>query len=328
MHLLRFAALCLSAVLFTPFAHAQGYPSQPISIVVGFSPGGSNDILARLVAPKLSEALKVPVHVDNRAGANGHIGLQYVARAKPDGYTIYLGSASPLVLNPIINKNVKFSIDSDVVAINTVAKTFQVIATGSGSRFKTLRQIVDTAKGRSQAVTIATSGVAGNNHVLLEVINAATGAGLLHIPYKGTGPAIVDTISNQVGGIIADYPGILALKDSGNLTVLAVADSQRSRFLPDVPTIGEALNLGTDIDLTNWFAIVAPKGTPENVRKVLFDAVAYAAADKEIQDKLTAAGYVSFSQRSLGTIDSFIGAENAKWKSLVNRPEVQRNLQN
>jgi tripartite-type tricarboxylate transporter receptor subunit TctC len=327
MGLLRLAAAGLFA-LVSCVTHAQSYPTQPVSIVVGFSPGGSNDILARLIAPKLSEALKVPVYVDNKAGANGHIGLQYVARAKPDGYTIYLGSASPLVLNPIINKSVKFSIESDVVPVNTVATTFQVVATGSGTKFKSLKQLVDTAKGKSQTVTVGTSGVAGNNHVLLEVVNAATGAGLLHVPYKGTGPAIVDAMSGQVSAMIADYPGILAVKDGNGLNVLAVADSQRSRFLPDVPTIGEALNLGTDIDLTNWFAVVAPKGTPESVRKVLFDAVSYAAADKEIQDKLTAAGYLSFSQKSVAATEQFIAAENAKWKSLVNKPEVQRNLQN
>ncbi len=248
-------------------------------------------------------------------------------RAKPDGYTIYLGSASPLVLNPIINKNVQFTVDADVVAINTVAKTFQVVATSSNSRFKTFKQLIETAKGKPQSVTLGTSGVAGNNHVLMEVINAATGAGLLHVPYKGTGPAIIDAISGQIGGIISDYPGILAMKDGG-LTVLAVADSQRSRFLPNVPTITEALDLGTDIDLSNWFAVVAPKGTPENVRKALFDAVSFAAADKEIQDKLAAAGYVSFSQRSVAATDQFLATENTKWKSLVNKPEVQRNLQN
>jgi tripartite-type tricarboxylate transporter receptor subunit TctC len=135
-------------------------------------------------------------------------------------------------------------------------------------------------------------------------------------------------MSGQISAMIADYPGILAVKDGNGLSVLAVADSQRSRFLPDVPTIGEALTLGTDIDLTNWFAVVAPKGIPESVRKVLFDAVAYAAADKDIQDKLTTAGYSSFSQKSVGALEQFIAAENAKWKSLVNKPEVQRNLQN
>lgn len=324
----KFRALVLSGLFLSVCAHAQKYPERPISIVVGFSPGGSNDILARLVAPKLSEALKVPVYVDNKAGANGHIGLQYVARAKPDGYTIYLGSASPLVLNPIVNKNIKFSIETDVVVLNTVAKTYQVIATGATSSYKSLQQMIDASKSKSQNVTIGTSGVGGNNHVLLEVLNSATGANMAHIPYKGTGPVIIDAISNQLNGMISDYPGVLAVKDGSNLSILAVADSQRSRLMPGVPTIKEALNLNIDIDLSNWFAFVAPKGIPDQVRKVLFDAIASAAASKEIQEKLTNAGYISLAQSSLSGVDQFIGSENQKWKAFVGRPEIQKNLQN
>ncbi len=324
----KFYALLLSGLLLSVCAHAQKFPDQPISIVVGFSPGGSNDILARLIAPKLSEALKVPVYVDNKAGANGHIGLQYIQRARPDGYTIYLGSASPLVLNPLINKNVKFSIESDVVVLNTVAKTYQVIAAGTTSNYKNLQQMIEAAKNKSQNITIGTSGVGGNNHVLLEVLNSATGSKMAHIPYKGTGPVIVDTISNQLTGMIADYPGILAVKDGNNLSILAVADSQRSRLMPTVPTIKEALNLNMDIDLSNWFAVVAPKGTPDNVRKILFDAIATAVANKDIQEKLTGAGYTSLTQSSQTGLDQFIVFENQKWKSFVGRPEIAKNLQN
>lgn len=320
--------LLLSGLVFSLCANAQKYPDQPISIVVGFSPGGSNDILARLIAPKLSDALKVPVYIDNKAGANGHIGLQYVQRARPDGYTIYLGSASPLVLNPLINKNVKFSIESDVIVLNTVAKTYQVIAAGATSNFKNLQQMIDAAKNKSQNITIGTSGIGGNNHVLLEVLNSATGSKMAHIPYKGTGPVLVDAISNQLTGMIADYPGVLAVKDGNNLSILAVADSQRSRLMPTVPTIKEALNLNIDIDLSNWFAVVAPKGIPDNVRKILFDAIAAAVATKDIQEKLTGAGYIGLTQSSVAGLDQFIVFENQKWQSFVRRPEIEKNLQN
>jgi len=316
------AALCLG-LIFTASAHAQQYPSQNITIVVGFSPGGSNDVVARLIAPKLSEKLKVPVVIENKPGAAGHIGLQYVQNSKPDGYTLYLGSSSPLVLNPLINKNIKFSVKQDVLAVNAVAKTFQLVAVGPNSKYKNLKALADASK--SGQATLATSGVGSNAHMLLEVINSASGSKLSHIPYKGTSPAIVDTMSGQVDAMIADYPGVLAYKD-GSLNVLAVADGQRSRLMPNVPTLKEALNI--DLDLPNWFAFVVPKGTPDNVRKILLDAISETIADKDIQQKLDAAGYITFTQKSLPEVDAFINAEEVKLKGLVSKPEVLKALQN
>lgn len=137
----------IAGLLISASTFAQQFPSQPISIVVGFTPGGSNDVLARMIAPKLTEKLKIPVYVDNKPGANGHIGLQFVQRAKPDGYTLYLGSSSPIALNPLINKNIKFSLKNDAVVVNTLAKTFQLVATGGSSPYKTLPQLIAASKG-------------------------------------------------------------------------------------------------------------------------------------------------------------------------------------
>jgi tripartite-type tricarboxylate transporter receptor subunit TctC len=279
--------------------------------------------VARLVAPKLGEVLKTSVVIDNKPGASGWVGLQALKNARPDGHTVYLGSTSPLILNPLINPNVKFSVTQDVLTVNTLARTAQLVATSANSKHKTLKQLADASKAGS--ATLATSGVGSNSHMLLEVINSSVGSKISHVPYKGTGPAIIDTLSGQVDALIADYPGVLGYKDGKSLNVLAVAEAQRSPLMPNVPTLKEAL--GIDVDLPNWFAFVVPKGTPDSVRKTLQDAISATVADKEIQQKLVAAGYVGFAHKSQAELDTFVKAEEVKLRAMVTRPEVLKALQ-
>lgn len=277
------ATLALAAAtLFAPLAQAQTYPSKPIRLIVGYPPGGSNDIVARIVAPKLGEALKATVVVENRAGAGGTIGADHVAKAEPDGYTLLFSSMSPVVLTPQTMKQPPFNTLADFTAINIVGLTPEAVAVGPKLKdVKTLKGLLDLA--RTQPVTLSSSGAGGLPHLTIELLKQASQGKIMHVPYRGAGPAVTDTLAGHVDGIVMDLPPLYSLIKDGRLNALAVTSEERVGFLDGVPTAREAL---PGFNVVNWLGVFAPAKTPPDVVATLDAALHKVVTDQDVKRQL------------------------------------------
>jgi Uncharacterized protein conserved in bacteria len=319
-HALRRLTVAAGLSLIAATAAAQGaFPSQPITLVVGFPPGGSNDIVARIVAPKVSSILGVPVVVENRAGANATIGTDSVVRAKPDGYTITLGSASPMAISPHTYSKLPYNPVKDLRTITTVAQTPELIAVNPSVPAKTLAEIVDLSK--KQELTFSSSGAGGLPHLAIELLKTESGGKVVHVPYKGASPAVTDAAGGHVSGVIMDLPALKAMVEAKKLVPIAVTHTERSNVMPDVPTSIEA---GLPNVLAfNWFAIMAPAKTPDDVVNTLHAAFVKAAHDPEVVKQLGEAGITPFTQASPAEAHKFLEAETERWGKVARAANVK-----
>jgi tripartite-type tricarboxylate transporter receptor subunit TctC len=310
------ALLALAAawsVLSPKAALAQDYPNRPIKMVVGFPPGGSNDVVARIIAPKMAELLGQPVVVDNRPGANATVGTDLVAKSAPDGYTITLGSLSPLVISLVTYANIPYNTATDFVPINTVALTPEVIAVHPSSPAKSLQELV--ALSKKGPITLSSSGNGGLPHLAIELLKRETKGDFLHVPYKGAGPAVVDTLGGHVNGVVMDLPAVGTQVKEGKLRGLAVTGRSRAAVLPDLPTAAEQGLPG--VYAVNWFALMAPKGTPAAIVTKLNDALLKALAMPEVKDQFAKAGVEEYTQPSPVAMRKFLDEEIARWGKIA-----------
>ena len=314
------AAGCALAMV-APIAFAADYPSKPITLVVGFPPGGSNDIVARIFAPKFSEAMGVPVVVENKAGANATIGTEYTVRAKPDGYTVTLGSASPLAISPHTYKKLPYDPLKDLRAITTVAQTPELIAVPPSLPAKNLKDLVKLSKERD--LTFASAGAGGLPHLAIELLRLESGGRIVHVPYKGAAPAITDTVGAHVDGVIVDVPALYPQVTAGKLQPIAVTHSQRSSVLPDVQTSVEAGF--PNVLAFNWFAVMAPAKTPDDIVNKLYAGLVKAANDSALIDQLRKVGIEPFTQESPEKAAEFMKSETARWGKVAKDANVEAN---
>ncbi len=243
-------------------ASAQGYPNRPVRVIVPFAPGGATDIVTRVVAQRLTEVWGQTVVVDNRAGAGGNIGADLTAKANADGYTLLMTSGSIVTANPLLFKKLTYNPDKDLVAITNVASGPQVIAVNPSFGAKTLKEFIALAKGKPRGLSYGSAGVATQTHLAAENFLYAAGIDLVHVPYKGEGPALTDLVGGQIQMVTANLSAAIGFIQQGKLRGLAVTSKERVRQLSDVPSAAETLpgfeNLG-------WFGFMAPTGTPTAV---------------------------------------------------------------
>ena len=318
-----FAALCcavLPAVL-PAAALADDFPSRAIKLVVGFPPGGSNDVVARIIAPKMAELLKQPVVVENRPGANATLGTGQVARAEPDGYTITLGSLSPLVIALATYDNLPYDTAKDFEPINTVALTPEVIAVHPSVEVKTLPELV--ALSKTKQVSLSSSGNGGLPHLAIELLKKVSGGNFLHVPYKGAGPAVVDAMGGHVNGVIMDLPALATQVKGGKLRAIAVTNRERTSVLPDVPTSGEQGLEG--VQAVNWFALMAPAKTPAAVVAKLNEVLVKVCAMPEVKEEFARSGVSAFNQASPDAFRKFLGEEIDRWGSIAREAGAKAN---
>ncbi|MDM9558479.1 Bug family tripartite tricarboxylate transporter substrate binding protein [Bordetella petrii] len=304
---------CALAVTAMPALAADSYPSRPITMVVGFPPGGSNDIVARIIAPKLGDVLGVPVVVENKPGANATIGTEYVARAKPDGYTVTLGSVSPLLLSYYAYPNLPYDPYKDLAGITTVASTPELLAVNPAVPAKNLAELI--ALSKTQDITLASAGSGGLPHLAIELLKAESKGRVVHVPYKGASPGMADAVGGHVNGIIVDLPALHKLVLDGRLRPIAVTDTKRSPIMPDVPTTVEG-GLPSVIAF-NWFAIMGPSGMPMDIRQKLHAALVETMNDPDTQGKLEKLGIGPFTQESPAAFDAFMKQEGERWGKLI-----------
>jgi len=285
-----FAALVATAWIGFPLATAQAadYPTKPIRFVVPYTAGGTTDLVARTVGQKVSEKLGQPVVIDNRAGAGGNIGMDAVAKAAPDGYTIGFGAISTNALNPHIYKSMAFDPRKDFTAISLLGTSTIVLEVPATSPIQNVADLIAAAR-KSPGLPYATAGAGTSMNLAGVMFAQMTGTELTHVAYKGSGPAINDMLGNTIGVMFDNLPASLPHIQAGKLRALAVAGPARSPSLPDVPTIAEAGLKGYALD--PWFGVYAPANLPAPIVKALNDAFTEALAMPEVKDKLTQAGF-------------------------------------
>jgi len=288
-----FAALVATAVIGLPFAgvataQAADYPTKPIRFIVPYTAGGTTDLVARTVGQKVSEKLGQPVIIENRGGAGGNIGMDAVAKAAPDGYTIGFGAISTNALNPHIYKSMAFDPRKDFTAISLLGTSTIVLEVPATSPIKSVADLIAAAK-KSPGLPYATAGAGTSMNLAGVMFAQMTGTELTHVAYKGSGPAINDMLGNTIGVMFDNLPASLPHIQAGKLRALAVAGPVRSPSLPDVPTIAEAGLKGYALD--PWFGVYGPAHLPAPIVKALNDAFTEALALPEVKDKLTQAGF-------------------------------------
>jgi tripartite-type tricarboxylate transporter receptor subunit TctC len=261
--MIRTAALLAAALVFTsPAARAQTWPSKPITLIIPFAAGGSNDLVGRAIGKKLTEAWGQPVVVENRAGAGGLIGTAAVAAAPPDGYTLLLVSPT-FTINPAIKKNMPFDTVKDFTPVAFIARSPMLIAASNKLPVQSAKELFTLARSRPGQITYASAGLGSINQISTELIAFSAGARFMHIPYKGGAPALNDLVGGHVDIFVSSLPQALELVQSGRVKALAVTSAKRSALLPDVPTLAESGLSGAD--LGTWWGIAGPAGLPKDI---------------------------------------------------------------
>jgi tripartite-type tricarboxylate transporter receptor subunit TctC len=283
---LLLAAGAAPLLALAPRAARAAYPARPIRLVVPFAPGGNADIVGRLVGERMGEALGQPVVVENRAGAGGAIGAEFVARAAPDGYTLFVGSNGPLTVNPFVQAKLAYDPLKDFAPIGLTSLVPHAIIVNAAVPAKTLPELV--ALSKQQQVGVGTAGVGSATHLTLARFNAASGAQLVHVPYKGGGALLPDLVAGNIQGAMTEFSSALPHHRGGKARFVAVAADKRSPLAPDVPTMDEGGVKG--FTAASYIGILAPAGTPAEVVAALQAALAKALASPAVLGRMRELG--------------------------------------
>ena len=298
----------------------EKYPSRPITLVVPFPPGGSVDIMARQYSEPLSRVLGVPIVVENRAGAGGSVGAQYVARAKPDGYTLVVSSQSSHLANPLTQPKIGYDPVKDFENIAILGRQPNALVVHSSLPFKTFAEFVDYAKKNPGKLNYGSGGVGSMGQLNVEMFKAATGAFTTHIPYRGGTPLITAVLGNEVQFILDNLVIMLPHIQAGKVRALAVAADQRLPQLPDVPTLAEVGY--PQLNLTSWTGLAAPAGTPEAVVQTLYKAVRQVATSPAMVANLKDRGVIAPEEMSPAQFEKMMSERMVKFGEVVRKAGI------
>lgn len=309
----RRVAVLMGAAVIAGGALAQGFPSQQVTIVVPFPPGGTTDILAREVAQELGQKWNVPVVVDNRAGASGAIGSEQVARSSPDGHTLLL-TATHHVINPSLFKTLKYDTRSDFTSIAQIAAVPNVLVVHPSLGVNSVAELVAKAKAQPGKLNFGSAGLGGANHLSGELFKHTAGIDIVHVPYKGAAPALNDLLGGQIPMMFDSVPGVLQHIKSGRLKALAVTSAQRAPALPDVPTMQEA---GVkNFEATAWFGLYAPAKLPAEVTRKLSSDVLEVLKSSRVRSQFAMQG-AEPGAMTQPEFSKFVDSELTRWNKVV-----------
>jgi len=316
--LLTFLALAVA-----PFAHAQDdYPNRTVRIIVPFAPGGSTDVVARILADKLGTELKQSFVVENRSGAGGNIGADAVAKASPDGYTLLMGTTGVLAINKYLYKEMSFDPERDLVPVSYTSLITNILVVNPQVPAKTVSELVALARAKPGSLTFASSGAGSSTHLSAELFKSMAGVDILHVPYKGSSQAITDLMGGQVTMLFDNAPSSIPFVEQGKLRALAVTSTKRLPNLPDVPTLDEAGVKG--YESLSWSGIMAPAGTPKRVIDKLSAAIEKILRDPDVKQRFASLGVDPVG----GPPEAFsrhIRAESEKWARVVKTANITLN---
>jgi tripartite-type tricarboxylate transporter receptor subunit TctC len=308
----RLALACLLALTAFP-ALAQNYPNRPIRLIVPWPPTGTVDILGRTLGQKLAENMAQPVLVENRAGANGIIGSETAAKSPPDGYTLVVDNVTGHAINATLQAKMPFDSLRDFAHVSLLAWVPDGIVSLPSLPAKNVQELIALAKAQPGKLTYASFGVGSSGHLAGELFKMMAGVNLLHVPYKGGGPAIADLLAGQVSIYYPVVPSVVPLVKANRLRLLAVTGAKRSSALPDVPTVAESL---PGFEASNWFGLMAPAGTPPDIVGRLNVEAHKALQAPDVREKLAALGF----EIQTGTPQEFsalLRSETEKWAKVV-----------
>lgn len=318
------AALSFSALIpVSATVAAEAYPSQPIRLIVPFPPGGPTDALARRLADGLSKPLGQTVIVENKAGAGGNIGSEFVAQAKPDGYTILFGTSGPLAINVSLYKNLSYDPRTSFTPIVRIGHLPNILVVNPSVPAKNLNELVAYAKQNPDKLSFASSGNGASSHLAGVLFNKMAGTSILHVPYRGTGPALNDLLGGQVSMAFTDILTALPHVKNTTLRPIGLAAADRSSALPDLPSLSEQGLTGYDVSV--FFGIVAPAGTPDPVVQKLNKAFNQAMDDPQVAKALEQQGIVRAADTTSKGLGQFIGAEVSKWADVIQSAKIELN---
>jgi tripartite-type tricarboxylate transporter receptor subunit TctC len=312
-------ALSLAAVLAGGLAVAtpaagQNYPTRPITIIVPFPAGGTTDILSRVVGQGLAKELGQPVVIDNRGGAGGNIGGALAAKAPADGYTLFMGTVGTHAINAALYKKMPFDHVKDFQPLTRVAMVPNLLVAHPSQPFKTVKELIAYAKANPGKLNFASSGNGSSIHLSGELFKSMTGIDMVHVPYKGSAPAVADLLGGQTAIMFDNMPSAIQHVRAGKLRPIAVTTAKRSPELPDVPTIAEAGVPG--YDATSWFGLFVTAGTPAPVVSKLHGSLMKVLADPEVKKQIAGQGAESVAEKP-EQFAEFIAKETAKWAKVV-----------
>jgi len=301
-------------------AQAQTWPSRTIRLIAPYAPGGIADIAARLVGQKLSEALGQSVITENRPGANGFLGVNAVAKAEPDGYTLLIATTGDLAISPVVFKKVPYDVQKDLVPITMLSDTPTVLATPGGSRFKTIADVLKAAREKPGELAMATPGIGSINQLAYEWMGLGTGVKFLHVPYKGGAPASTALAAGDVPLGVLAISSVNPFLQNGKIRVLAVTTAKRSSFNPQWPTLQES---GVpEVDVSNWTCLMAPAGTPQPVIDRVRSEVVRILDMPDIKERFAAGGAVTIPTTA-AELDARIKRETAAFKTVVDKANIK-----
>src|SRR4051812_4298340 len=302
----------LSALSFT--SHAQtAYPSKPIRLIVPYAPGGSTDVVLRLLAPSMSESLGQQVLVDNRSGAASTIGLEIVAKSPPDGYTVGANNIA-YGANPTIYKKMPFDAEKDFAPVSLVSIVTLVATVHPSVPARSIKELIALAKPKPRTLTYGSAGNGSANHLATARFEHMAGIKMLHVPYKGGGPAVVSIVGGETSFLMATIPSSIQHFKTHKLIPLAVSSAKRNQALPDLPTIAEAGVPG--YEAIEWIGLVVPAGTPQNVVRALYQSSAKASQGADVREKVSALG-ADLVNTTPEEFDHFMKRELQVWSKVV-----------
>jgi len=315
---LHLAAGAAALPVVSCIAFAQTYPTRPVRIVVGFAPGGPGDIVARLIGQWLSERLGQPFIVENRAGAAGNIGTEAVVRAPADGYTLLLTTVSNAV-NATLYDKLNFNFIRDVAPVAGVVRVPNVMEVNPSFPGKTAPEFIAYAKANPNKLNFASGGNGTASHMQFELFKLMSGVSMVHVPYRGSAPALTDLLSGQIQLMFDPMPSSIGHIKAGKLRALAVTTATRSEVLPDIPTVGEFV---PGYEASTWFGIVAPTNTPTEIIEKLNNAVNAGLADPKIKARLAEMGgmLLAGSPADFGNV---IAEETEKWGKVIRAANIK-----
>jgi tripartite-type tricarboxylate transporter receptor subunit TctC len=318
MKLAAGAAIMLGLMLGS--ASAQDFPTRPVKIVIAFPAGGPTDFVGRIMADKMKELLGQPVLIENKGGAGGVIGADYVAKSDPDGYTLFLTTVGAVAITPHIRDNMPYNATKDFAGISLVARNTTVMVVRSEDTVKSAKELAELAREKPNAIPFASTGSGTTPHLAMELFQGAAGVKFLHVPYRGAAPALTDLLGGQVRAVALDVPVIMSQIQSGKLRPLGAASDRRNPMLKDVPTLAELGYANTQSD--NWYALLAPAKTPPAIIAKLNKAVVDAYADAAIKDKITQSGAIP-STNSPAEMNAMLKAEYDRWGKIVKEKGIK-----
>jgi len=309
---LQLAAGAAALPVISHFARAQTYPSRPVRIILGFPPGGPSDLLARIMGQWLSERLGQPFIIESRPGASGNIAAEAVIRSPPDGHTLLLVVPGNATSDALFDK-LSFNFIRDTVPVAAISHGPLAMAVNPTMPVQTVPEFIAFAKSRPGQINFASPGNGSVIHLGGELFKMMTGVNMVHVPYRGNAPALIDLLAGQVQMMFADMPSSIEHIKAGKLRALAVTTTARSEILPEVPTVGEFL---PGFEAGNWFGIAAPKNTPPEIVDKLNKEINVALADPKIKARLAVLGATAFTGSS-PDFGKFIAAEAEKWSNVI-----------